>query len=77
MCVCVCVFMKQMLSLMETQAAFFQQGHQSLTELEEYRKQLSNEVRSRTCQPTYRLCINLIFVYNEIEFFGGRCHFFI
>ncbi|XP_058250414.1 arf-GAP with coiled-coil, ANK repeat and PH domain-containing protein 1 isoform X2 [Hemibagrus wyckioides] len=32
-----------MLSLMETQAAFFQQGHQSLTELEEYRKQLSNE----------------------------------
>ncbi|MCJ8731446.1 hypothetical protein PDJAM_G00199540 [Pangasius djambal] len=32
-----------MLSLMETQAMFFQQGHQSLTELEEYRKQLSNE----------------------------------
>ncbi|XP_060730707.1 arf-GAP with coiled-coil, ANK repeat and PH domain-containing protein 1 isoform X2 [Tachysurus vachellii] len=32
-----------MLSLMETQAVFFQQGHQSLTELEEYRKQLSNE----------------------------------
>ncbi|KAF7706498.1 arf-GAP with coiled-coil, ANK repeat and PH domain-containing protein 1 [Silurus meridionalis] len=32
-----------MLSLMETQAAFFQQGHQSLTELEEYRKQLGNE----------------------------------
>ncbi|KAF5902453.1 arf-GAP with coiled-coil, ANK repeat and PH domain-containing protein 1-like, partial [Clarias magur] len=32
-----------MISLMETQAAFFQQGHQSLAELEEYRKQLSDE----------------------------------
>ncbi|XP_076843422.1 LOW QUALITY PROTEIN: arf-GAP with coiled-coil, ANK repeat and PH domain-containing protein 1 [Brachyhypopomus gauderio] len=31
------------LSLMEAQALFFQQGHQSLTELEEYRKQLSDE----------------------------------
>ncbi|XP_053485251.1 arf-GAP with coiled-coil, ANK repeat and PH domain-containing protein 1 [Ictalurus furcatus] len=32
-----------MLSLMETQAKFFQQGHQSLTELEEYCNQLNNE----------------------------------
>ncbi|XP_072543638.1 arf-GAP with coiled-coil, ANK repeat and PH domain-containing protein 1 [Salminus brasiliensis] len=32
-----------MLSLMEAQALFFQQGHQSLTELEEYRRQLSDE----------------------------------
>ncbi|XP_062850340.1 arf-GAP with coiled-coil, ANK repeat and PH domain-containing protein 1 isoform X2 [Trichomycterus rosablanca] len=32
-----------MLSLMEAQALFFQHGHQSLTELEDYRKQLNNE----------------------------------
>lgn len=32
-----------MLSLMEAQALFFQQGYQSLTELEEYRRQLSDE----------------------------------
>ncbi|KAK1797186.1 hypothetical protein P4O66_008571, partial [Electrophorus voltai] len=32
-----------MLSLMEAQALFFQQGHQSLTELEEYRKHLGDE----------------------------------
>ncbi|KAI2662855.1 Arf-GAP with coiled-coil, ANK repeat and PH domain-containing protein 2 [Labeo rohita] len=32
-----------MLSLMEAQALFFQQGYQSLTELENYRKQLSDE----------------------------------
>ncbi|ROL45572.1 Arf-GAP with coiled-coil, ANK repeat and PH domain-containing protein 2 [Anabarilius grahami] len=32
-----------MLSLMEAQALFFQQGYQSLTELENYRKQLSEE----------------------------------
>uniref|UniRef100_A0A671PD96 Arf-GAP with coiled-coil, ANK repeat and PH domain-containing protein n=1 Tax=Sinocyclocheilus anshuiensis TaxID=1608454 RepID=A0A671PD96_9TELE len=32
-----------MLSLMEAQALFFQQGYQSLTELESYRKQLSEE----------------------------------
>lgn len=35
----------QMLSLMEAQALFFQQGYQSLTELENYRKQLKDEVR--------------------------------
>ncbi len=35
-----------MLSLMEAQALFFQQGYQSLTELESYRKQLSEEVRN-------------------------------
>uniref|UniRef100_A0A672RUH4 Arf-GAP with coiled-coil, ANK repeat and PH domain-containing protein n=1 Tax=Sinocyclocheilus grahami TaxID=75366 RepID=A0A672RUH4_SINGR len=32
-----------MLSLMEAQALFFQQGYQSLTELENYQKQLSDE----------------------------------
>ncbi|XP_057183927.1 arf-GAP with coiled-coil, ANK repeat and PH domain-containing protein 1 isoform X1 [Triplophysa rosa] len=32
-----------MLSLMEAQALFFQQGYQSLTELENYRKQLKDE----------------------------------
>uniref|UniRef100_A0A8B9J620 Arf-GAP with coiled-coil, ANK repeat and PH domain-containing protein n=1 Tax=Astyanax mexicanus TaxID=7994 RepID=A0A8B9J620_ASTMX len=32
-----------MLSLMEAQALFFQQGYQSLNELEEYRRQLSDE----------------------------------
>ncbi|XP_051510097.1 arf-GAP with coiled-coil, ANK repeat and PH domain-containing protein 1-like isoform X2 [Myxocyprinus asiaticus] len=32
-----------MLSLMEAQALFFRQGYQSLTELENYRKQLSDE----------------------------------
>uniref|UniRef100_A0A8C6NI18 Arf-GAP with coiled-coil, ANK repeat and PH domain-containing protein n=1 Tax=Nothobranchius furzeri TaxID=105023 RepID=A0A8C6NI18_NOTFU len=32
-----------MLSLMEAQAQFFQQGHQSLTELEEYRHKLNEE----------------------------------
>ncbi|XP_051756534.1 arf-GAP with coiled-coil, ANK repeat and PH domain-containing protein 1 [Ctenopharyngodon idella] len=32
-----------MLSLMDAQALFFQQGYQSLTELENYRKQLSEE----------------------------------
>ncbi|XP_066536768.1 arf-GAP with coiled-coil, ANK repeat and PH domain-containing protein 1 [Hoplias malabaricus] len=32
-----------MLSMMEAQALFFQQGHQSLSELEEYRRQLSDE----------------------------------
>uniref|UniRef100_A0A8C6KDJ4 Arf-GAP with coiled-coil, ANK repeat and PH domain-containing protein n=1 Tax=Nothobranchius furzeri TaxID=105023 RepID=A0A8C6KDJ4_NOTFU len=35
--------MKNMLSLMEAQAQFFQQGHQSLTELEEYRHKLNEE----------------------------------
>lgn len=35
----------QMLSLMEAQALFFQQGYQSLAELENYRKQLKDEVR--------------------------------
>uniref|UniRef100_A0A8C6K8M0 Arf-GAP with coiled-coil, ANK repeat and PH domain-containing protein n=1 Tax=Nothobranchius furzeri TaxID=105023 RepID=A0A8C6K8M0_NOTFU len=34
---------KNMLSLMEAQAQFFQQGHQSLTELEEYRHKLNEE----------------------------------
>lgn len=34
----------QMLSLMEAQAQFFQQGHQSLSELDEYRKKLNEEV---------------------------------
>uniref|UniRef100_A0A673CXX4 Arf-GAP with coiled-coil, ANK repeat and PH domain-containing protein n=1 Tax=Sphaeramia orbicularis TaxID=375764 RepID=A0A673CXX4_9TELE len=32
-----------MLSLMEAQAQFFQQGHQSLSELDEYRRKLSDE----------------------------------
>ncbi|KAM9501819.1 arf-GAP with coiled-coil, ANK repeat and PH domain-containing protein 1 [Clarias gariepinus] len=35
--------MMSMISLMESQAAFFQQGHHSLAELEEYRKQLNDE----------------------------------
>uniref|UniRef100_A0A8C2BNI7 Arf-GAP with coiled-coil, ANK repeat and PH domain-containing protein n=1 Tax=Cyprinus carpio TaxID=7962 RepID=A0A8C2BNI7_CYPCA len=35
-----------MLSLMEAQALFFKQGHQSLTELESYNKKLSEEVRN-------------------------------
>uniref|UniRef100_A0A673CS99 Arf-GAP with coiled-coil, ANK repeat and PH domain-containing protein n=1 Tax=Sphaeramia orbicularis TaxID=375764 RepID=A0A673CS99_9TELE len=34
---------KDMLSLMEAQAQFFQQGHQSLSELDEYRRKLSDE----------------------------------
>uniref|UniRef100_A0A8B9GX93 Arf-GAP with coiled-coil, ANK repeat and PH domain-containing protein n=1 Tax=Astyanax mexicanus TaxID=7994 RepID=A0A8B9GX93_ASTMX len=36
-------YVLQMLSLMEAQALFFQQGYQSLNELEEYRRQLSDE----------------------------------
>uniref|UniRef100_A0A673HL00 Arf-GAP with coiled-coil, ANK repeat and PH domain-containing protein n=1 Tax=Sinocyclocheilus rhinocerous TaxID=307959 RepID=A0A673HL00_9TELE len=36
-------YVLQMLSLMEAQALFFQQGYQSLTELENYQKQLSDE----------------------------------
>lgn len=35
---------RQMLSLMEAQAQFFQQGHQSLSELDEYRRKLNEEV---------------------------------
>lgn len=34
----------QMLSLMESQAQFFQHGHQSLSQLDEYRRQLNEEV---------------------------------
>lgn len=37
-----------MLSLMEAQAHFFQNGHQSLSELDQYRQALSEEVRWRT-----------------------------
>lgn len=33
-----------MLSLMEAQAQFFQHGHQSLSELDEYRRKLNEEV---------------------------------
>uniref|UniRef100_A0A8C1TWE6 Arf-GAP with coiled-coil, ANK repeat and PH domain-containing protein n=1 Tax=Cyprinus carpio TaxID=7962 RepID=A0A8C1TWE6_CYPCA len=36
-------YVLQMLSLMEAQALFFKQGHQSLTELESYNKKLSEE----------------------------------
>lgn len=32
-----------MLSLMEAQSQFFQQGHQSLSELDQYRHKLSEE----------------------------------
>lgn len=38
------VFSFKMLSLMEAQAQFFQHGHQSLSELDEYRRTLSEEV---------------------------------
>uniref|UniRef100_A0A8C2E5J4 Arf-GAP with coiled-coil, ANK repeat and PH domain-containing protein n=1 Tax=Cyprinus carpio TaxID=7962 RepID=A0A8C2E5J4_CYPCA len=38
-----CVNVCQMLSLMEAQALFFHQGYQSLTELKNYQKQLSDE----------------------------------
>lgn len=38
------ILLCQMLSLMETQAQFFQQGHTSLSELEEYRQKLNEEV---------------------------------
>uniref|UniRef100_A0A4W4DR33 Arf-GAP with coiled-coil, ANK repeat and PH domain-containing protein n=1 Tax=Electrophorus electricus TaxID=8005 RepID=A0A4W4DR33_ELEEL len=41
---CMHSYIPHMLSLMEAQALFFQQGHQSLTELEEYRKHLGDEV---------------------------------
>lgn len=34
----------QVLSLMDAQAQFFQQGHQSLSELNEYRQKLYDEV---------------------------------
>lgn len=34
----------QMLSLMEAQAQLFQHGHQSFSELEEYRQKLNEEV---------------------------------
>ncbi len=34
----------QMLSLMEAQAQFFQHGHQSLSELDAYRRKLGEEV---------------------------------
>uniref|UniRef100_A0A4W4DR25 Arf-GAP with coiled-coil, ANK repeat and PH domain-containing protein n=1 Tax=Electrophorus electricus TaxID=8005 RepID=A0A4W4DR25_ELEEL len=40
---CMHSYIPHMLSLMEAQALFFQQGHQSLTELEEYRKHLGDE----------------------------------
>lgn len=39
-----CVASCQMLSLMDAQAQFFLQGHQSLSELDEYRQKLNEEV---------------------------------
>lgn len=54
----------QMLSLIEAQAQFFQQGNQSLSELDEYRRQLNEEVIA---------CFPLLHVYvgrRGVEFMG-------
>lgn len=40
---------RQMLSLMEAQAQLFQHGHQSLSQLDEYRRQLNEEVTETRC----------------------------
>ncbi|KTG33331.1 hypothetical protein cypCar_00017241 [Cyprinus carpio] len=45
-----------MLSLMEAQALFFKQGHQSLTELESYNKKLSEEEQLTVVVEDLRLC---------------------
>lgn len=37
----------QMLSMMDAQAQLFQHGHQSLSELDEYRRKMSDEVTAR------------------------------
>ncbi len=42
---------------MEAQALFFQQGYESLTELESYRKQLSEEVINMSVCLSMRLSI--------------------
>lgn len=56
----------QMLSLIEAQAQFFQQGNQSLSELDEYRRQLNEEVIA---------CFALLQLYvgrRGAEFMGTR-----
>lgn len=48
----------QMLSLMEAQAQLFQQGHQSLSQLEDYRRQLNEEVMQAKCFSPFLLLCN-------------------
>lgn len=43
---------RQMLSLMEAQSHFFQHGHQSLSELDQYRQKLSEEAGLRFSFPS-------------------------